>query len=302
MGVITRDQFSRIIGPSVATIVFNRLKRVPQEYERWINVKRSKRAFELDSKMAGLGPLVRKAEGAVYTFDEPLPGEEIKYVHQTFALAYRISQEMVEDEQWGLVNRLSNELGLSAGYNKNIQAFSVLNNGFNSAYVGFDGLPLFHASHTRLDGGTVQSNIGNTDVGTLGIQQAIEAAENMVNDRGMPVLGSQPKYLVHGPASIWATATTLDSAYDPNTPASNAINVISAKYNLLPVLVHFLTDSDSWFLLADKDAHDLNMYIRVDDQYKASDDPMTGDVMNMIRHRLSTGFGSWEGAWGSPGA
>jgi hypothetical protein len=302
MGVITRDMFSRIIGPSVAAIVFNRLKRVPQEYEKWINIRSSKRAFEIDSKMAGLGPLVRKVEGGVYTFDEPMPGDEVKYVHQTFALAFRVSEEMREDENWGIVNRLSNELGLSAGYNKNVQAFSVLNNGFNTAYVGFDGLPLFHAAHPRLDGGGTQSNVGNTDVGTLGIQQAIEASETLVNDRGMPVLGATPKYLVHGPASIWATGEVLGSQYDPNTPASNAINVISTKYNLVPVLVHFLTDPDSWFLLPEKGMHDLNMYIRVNDQTRSSDDPLTGDVMNMIRHRLSTGFGDWQGPWGSPGS
>jgi hypothetical protein len=302
MGAITRDSLSRVISPMIAAIYFNRLKRRPDEYSQWINIRSSKRAFEIDSKMAGLGNFVRKAEGAVFTFDEPLPGDEVKYVHQTFALAFRVTEEMREDDQWGIVNKMSNELAMSAAYNWNIQAFSVLNNGFNSAYQGFDNLPLFHAAHTRLDGGGTQSNIGNADVGTLGIQQAIEASENLVNDRGMPVLGAEPKFLIHGPASIWATGEVLGSEYDPNVAASNKINVIATKYNLVPKLVHFLTDPDAWFLLSSKEVHDLNLYRRVADQFRAADDPLTGDSLNMGRHRLSVGFGGWEGAWGSPGA
>ena len=299
--LITRDSLSRLVSPGIAAIYFNRLKGVGDEYQSWINIRRSKKAFEVDSNFGGLGPFVRKSEGAVYTFDEPLPGEEIKYVHQTFGLGFRVSEEMVEDEQWGLVNKLSNELANSAAYNKNVQAFSVLNNGFNTLYPGFDGLPLFSAAHTRLDGGATQSNLGATDVGTVGIQAAIEAAENMVNERGMPVR-AMPKYLIHGPSSIWATHETLGSELDPTTNSSNKINVLKSKFGIIPVLVHYLTDADSWFLLSEKGTHDLNMYIRVDDQFRASDDPLTGDSINTGRHRLSTGFGAWQGTWGSPGA
>ena len=111
-----------------------------------------------------------------------------------------------------------------------------------------------------------------------------------------------PKYLVHGPSSIWATGETLGSEYDPTTTSSNKINVVATKYNIVPVLVHYLTDSDSWFMLAEKSTHDLNMYIRVDDKFRGADDPWTGDSINTGRHRLSVGFGAWEGTWGSPGA
>lgn len=299
---ITRGKMSRFLAPGIATVFFNRLAQRPKEFDAWINQRRSTRAYEEDVQFGGLGAFVRKSEGGVYTFDEPIEGTPVRYIHNTFGLGFRVTEELVEDEQYGLINRLTKELAKSASANKEVLAHSVLNNGFNTAFRGFDGLPLFHTAHTRLDGGATVANRAavDADLSVAALQAAIEIFENTVDDRGLP-LNITPKWLVVGPANIWIANEILGSTQSPNDNR-NAINVIASKYGIQLVVSHWLTDPDSWFLLADKDEHDLNMFIRVDDQFNADDDPLTGDSINTARHRVSVGFGEFRGTFGSQGA
>jgi hypothetical protein len=296
----TRGKFSPLLAPGLAAIFFQQLKLRSTEHTKWINMKKSRRAWEEEYKLTGLGSMYRKAEGGVYTFDEPISGDTIKYTHLTYGLGFRVTQEMMEDDLYGVMQKMSKWLARSASLNKEVQAFSVLNNAFSASYVGLDGVSLCNTAHPRLDGGTAQSNKSSADFSMAELQTAIEAYENLTDDRGFKV-DVTPKFLVHGPSLIWEVNKVLGSEYEPGT-ADNDINVVRSKYNVIPVLVHYLTDSDSWYLLSDKSQHDMKMWTRVDDQFKNSDDPLTGDALFTSRHRLSVGFGDWRGVYGSPGA
>jgi phage major head subunit gpT-like protein len=300
---ITRGKLARALGPAAATVFFNRVKRRDPEYQKWIKVLRSKRAWEEYIHFAGLGPFVPKVEGRVYTFDEPIEGTPARFIHNTYGLAYRVTLEMVEDDDYGIINRLADELGKAAWYNKEVQAASVLNNGFNAAFVGHDGQPLFSTAHPTLGGGTASNRPAvHADIGVATLQAAIEAFENMTDDRGMPVM-MVPKHIVTGPAQIWTVQEILQSDYNPYaTDAGNAQNIIKSNYGLQLTVSHFLSDPDAWYLLSDKDDHELVMYIRVDDEFNSDDDVLTGDLINTGRHRLSTGFRDWRGAYASAGA
>lgn len=298
---ITRGKLARALGPAAATVFFGRIKRRDPEYSKWIKVLRSKRAWEEYIHFAGLGPFVPKVEGRVYTFDEPIQGNPARFVHQTFGLAYRVTQEMVEDDDYGIINRLADELGKAAWYNKEVQAANVLNNGFNAAYPGWDGKALFATDHPTLSGGVVSNRpAAGVDIGVSTLQAAVESFENMTDDRGMPVMMT-PKYLITGPAQIWTVNEILQSEYDPYS-ANNAKNILRSNYGITLIVSHFLSDTDAWYLLADKDDHELVMYIRVDDEFNSDDDVLTGDLINTGRHRLSTGHRDFRGAYGSPGA
>jgi hypothetical protein len=299
---IGRGKLSRLLAPGLAAIYFNWLKLRKPEYDAWINVKTSKKAYEEYYKMAGLGRYVKKGEGQVYSFDEPLPGDVIRYTHQTFGLGFRVTEEMWEDDQYGIMNRLSKELAKSAAHNKEVQAHSVLNNGWNTAYKGFDGKPLFATDHPLLDGSGVLANTPTTqaDLSPESLQAAVEYFETIVDDRGLPAQVT-PKKLIVGPQNMFTAYEILDTQQVPYGN-DNTVNVLATRYGITPHISHYLTDSDSWFLAADKSEHDLNIFIRVNDEYNAADDPLTGDSINTGRHRLSTGFGDFRGVYGSQGA
>ena len=248
--------------------------------------------------MTGLGPFVKKNEGGVYTFDEPLPGETIRYTHQTFGLAIRIFLEFVEDEQYGLMNRITAELGKAAALNKEQRAASILNNAFDVAYTGFDGLPLIHTGHTNIGGGTQSNRLAaDADLDIAPLAAAIQAFDLITDDRGVTDSRRPAKLVIH-PSNYMKAVEILETKTTPYS-ANNTVNVVSTKYNISIVVNHYLTDPDAWFLLASE--HDMNMFIRKDDSFHNADDPLTDDLIYTGRHRLSEGFGDWRGVYGSPG-
>lgn len=299
----TRGKFSPLLAPGLAAIFFRNLKDRPVEWSGWCPSKKSRRAYEEEYKVAGLGQFVYKAEGAVYTFDEPIPGDVIKFVHLTYALGFRVTEEMLEDDLYGVMNRMSKELSRSAALNKEVRAFSILNNAFSSSFTGYDGAALCADSHTLLNGSTLD-NLVTGDFSQDALQSALELFHAFTDDRGYKVL-VEPKVVMHSKGDIWEVNKVLKSEMEANT-ADNNINVIRTMFGLQPKLVHFLTDTDAWFVMADKGQIDeLNgarMYIRVDDQFRSDDDPLSGDAIFTGRHRVSTGFGDYRWVVGSQGA
>lgn len=297
-----RGSFGPLLTPGLKTIFFNQLKATKSVYDKWINVDSSSRAFEDDYKIAGLGQMVQKAEGAVYTFDEPISGDTRRYTHLTYGLGFRVTLEMYEDDLYAVMNRMSKELAKAAQYNKDVQAATVLNNAFNSSYAGYDSLELCSTAHVNLGDGATQANEPSTaaDFGLLALQAAIEAFEGWTDDRGFMV-DTEPKLLVHNTGDIWSAGEVLESEYVPDT-ADNTKNIVRSKYGIVPFHNKFLTDADAWFLLADKGSHDMKMYLRKDTSFNDAEDPLNDDMIYTARQRLSVGFSDWRGVYGSPGA
>lgn len=297
----TRGKFSPLLAPGLAGIFFRQLKIRKTEYTGWINVEKSSRAYEDEYKVAGLGQFMQKGEGAVYTMDEPLSGSTLRFTHLTYALGFRVTEEMLEDDLYGVMNKMSAELAKSASYNKDVQAAGVLNNAFSSSYTGLDGVELCSTAHVNLGGGT-QSNEPSSavDLDLPALQAAIEAFEGWTDDRGFKI-DATPKYLLHSAGDIWTAGEILESEFVPDS-ADNNKNIVRSRYGITPMLLKHKTDTDAWFLVADKGNHDMKMYLRVNDQFKNSDDPLNGDAIFTGRHRLSVGHGDWRGVYGSPGA
>jgi len=298
---MARGTFSPLLAPGLATIFFKKLKIRKTEYTQWINVKKSQRAYEDEYKMAGLGPFMQKGEGEVYSMDEALSGDTLRFTHLTYALGFRVTVEMLEDDLYGIMNKLSSELAKSASYNKDVQCASVLNNAFDSDYTGYNGIELCSIIQDDLDGGT-QSNhaAAAVDMDLPAVQAALEAFESWTDDRSF-IVDVKATWLVHATGDIWMAGELLESEFVPDS-ADNAKNIVRSKYGIKPMHLKHLTDTDAWFLVADKSGHDMKMYLRVNDQFKNSDDPLNGDAIFTARHRLSVGFGDWRGVWGSPGA
>jgi len=294
-----RGTFSALLAPGLASVFFDQLKVIPMEHPQWINVEKSSRAYEEEYKMAGLGQMVQKGEGAVYTADSPIPGGTIRYTHLTYGLAFRVTEEMLEDDLYGVMNRMSKDLAKSAAYNRDVQATSVLNNGFNSSFTGLNGVELFSTAQVDLDGGT-QANEPTTaaDLDLPALQAAIESFKGWTDDRSFQVV-SEPRWLIHATGDIWMANELLKTEKVPHS-ADNTVNIVKSMFGIEPKHLRHLTDTDAWMLLGVE--HDLKLYNRVNDQFRNSDDPWNGDAIYTARHRISAGFGDWRHAYGSPGA
>lgn len=303
MGVTRTTAFSHLLAPGLHEIFFNRYNQWPDEYTEIFNVLSSTRAYEEDAEAAGLGKLVSKGEGTGVTYDDPFQStNKQRYTHAAFGLGFRVTEEAYADDQYNILKKMPASLARSAKQTTEVEAWNVLNNAFNAAKTGLDGVSLCNTAHPniKLVGGPYSNRLAtDADLSVTSLQAAIELMEATTDDRDMPIM-LKAKRLIISPSNKWMARELLNSEKKPHT-ADNEINALSDE-ELKYFVGHYLTDSDAWFLVTDKSDHALNFYWRKRVAFDNSDDFDTGDAKFKATMRFSVGFSGWRGVVGTPGA
>lgn len=297
---MVKGAFSQLLAPGYRKVVFETYKERPTEGDKWINMEKAARAYLEDFPVAGFGTLVSKPEGGTVSYQDALQGNVKRYTWTTYALGFRITQEMMEDDLYGVMgNKMSKALGRSARNNFEIVAHSVLNNAFNTSFAGFvAGESLCSTSHATLRGGTFANRpTTDADLGLLSFQAGLESFHSLVDEAGLPVV-YVPKTLIYNIGDHWIANQILKTDKLPGGN-QNDINQ-AAKEGVGPMLSHYLTDPDSWFILCD--THDLNYFDRRPPTFSNTDDFDTGDAKFKLTRRNGAGFGDPRGVYGSTGA
>ena len=296
--VMVRGAFSKLLMPGFRKVVFETYKQRPIEGKMLVNTNSSKRAYEEDFPIAGLGTFQKKVEGGPIPYSDAKQGEAKRYVWTTYALGFRITQEMMEDDLYGVMgNKMSKALGRSARNNAEVVMHAPYNNAFNTAYSGFVAGESLCGTHTNLRTGTVQSNVGAADLDLISLQAGLEHFHGLTDEADLPILFT-PKKLIHSIGDHWIVSQILKSQYLPGGN-QNDINQV-AREGLTPHLSHFLTDPDAWFIQCDE--HDVNYWERRALTFGNTDDFDTGDAKYKATRRNGSGWGDWRGIYGSPGA
>jgi hypothetical protein len=303
---VTSGAFSELLAPGLYEVMFNEQENTPPSWMPILNVRNSKRAYEDDFKVAGLGSMVSKPEGIATTFDDPLKGNTVRYTHSSYGLGFRVTREMYDDDLYDIMEGMSAELSRAAAYKIEVDAWSVLNNAFSSSFLGEDGLALCSTAHTRLDGGATIANRPSTDVdfSFSAYQAGLDHFKSLVDDRGRPI-EMDPTTVILDPSFEWIAKEVMQSEHKPYT-ANNEINPVKSGDKSY-FLCRYLTDADSWFLVTPKrqknrrNGHDMKFWFRVRPEYANADDFLTGDAMFKTYARYSKGFSAWRGVYGSTG-
>jgi hypothetical protein len=297
---MTRGAFSNLLAPGYRKIVFETYKEKPLEGPKLVNMNTSKRAYEEDFPIAGFGTLVPKIEGGSVTYSDALQGVVKRYLWTTYALGFRITQEMMDDDLYGIMgNKMSKALGRSARNNAEVVMHSPYNSAFDTAVNGFEASKsLISTTHVTLRGQTVANRpASDVDFGLIPLQAALEHFHNLVDESGLPVLFT-PSKLIYNIGDHWLVSQVLKSQYLPGTNL-NDINQI-ANEGISPHLSHYLTDSDAWFVTCVN--HDINYFERRAATFSNMDDFETNDAKFKLTRRNGSGFGDWRGIYGSSGA
>lgn len=268
------------------------------EGDKLVNKNTSKRAYEEDFPIAGFGTLQKKVEGGPFTYQDAMQGDAKRYTWSTYALGFRITQEMMEDDLYGIMgNRMSKALGRSGRNNAEIVMHSPFNNAFDTAYPGFVAGEALCGSHVALRGAT-QSNVpaAAADFDILSLQAALEHFHQLEDESEIPAVFI-PRKVIHSVGDHWTVASVLKSQYLPGSN-QNDINQVSNE-GLTPHLSHYLDDTDAWFVQCGE--HDVNYWERRAFTFGNSDDFETGDAKFKATRRNGAGWGDWRGIYGSTG-
>lgn len=287
------------LDPGYRLVFFNWIKEHPWEYKGVFNVLNSERAYEEDLLNAGLGAVPEKPQGTPTTYDDPIQGNAVRYTHITYALGFRTTREMADDDLYGTIQKTIKSLARSAKHTLETIAWDILNDAFDSDRPGQDGVELCSTAHVMLDGST-QSNRPTTDIDltVTGLEQALDNFERQTDHRSLPI-AINAKWVVIPPELRWRATEIIESPQRSDTAneAKNAFMQMSLDWTMS----HYLTSSTAWFVTSNPDEHDMKMYERDGLEFKTADDFDTGDAKSWVRFRCSAGHTIWQGSWGSPG-
>lgn len=301
---MTRAQFIALMEPKLSNIWFNAYPQRPIEWAALLNTRTSSKAQITDHKLTGFGSLVLKGEGADITYMDAIDGQNKVYTPVRFGGGYKVTQELIDHELYGQVDKMEADLMGSAIDGQETIAANIFNGAFGTvdsdgySSTGFDGLQLCSTAHTRLDGGANIANRPSTDIdlSLTALQNAVIAFHNLKGDRGRTQV-VRPVKLVVSPEDVFTARELIESEYKPGT-ANNEINALKQE-GLSFFVSHYKTDSDSWFLLGDK--HDLNFIWDVKPRQAMKDDFDAEVVRRKIVQGFVVGHGDWRGCYGSAG-
>ncbi len=277
-------------------------KQHPEEWRGCYEVDTSNKPFEEDAVMSGFGAAQVKAEGGAVAYDQGAEGWSARYTHETIALAFAITEEAIEDHLYfKLAQKYSKALARAMQHTKEIKGAATFNNGFDSAYVGGDGIELLATNHPLLGGGTQSNELATpADMSETALEQILIQIRTCVDERSVPI-ALRPLGLILPPELEWEEIRLMKSDQRVGT-ANNDINAINSKgvFNE-PSIVTRLSDADAWFVKTD--ANDgLKHYNRVSIQKGKEGDFETGNVRFKSRERYSFGWSDFRGVFGSAGA
>lgn len=297
--VMATGNFAELLWPGIAQIWGNSYKMYPTKYTQFMKIKKSEKAFEKEQQITGFPKAAVKEEGNEAFFSAMYQGYQKEFRNLTYSIGAIITREMVEDDQYGQINRIPSMLSESMQKTKETVATNLLNNGFSTNLTP-DGVALFHASHPLVGGGTLKNTPTTaSDLTLTSLEQGIIDVRNFKDDQGLE-LDISVKTLVVPNELEFVAKKLLESNYIPGS-ADNDKNIVQG-YGINVVQTSFLTDTDAWFLITDVMDGALTMYERRSAEIDRDNDFDTDNLKIKTTERFSVGQADFRCAYGSPGA
>ena len=300
---ISRAQLLKELLPGLNALFGLEYAKYGEDQKEIYEQETSERSFEEETKLSCFGAAPVKTEGAAVEFDNAQEAFTARYSHETIAMGFAVTEEAMEDNLYdSLSSRYTKALARAMAYTKQVKAAATLNNGFNSAFTGGDGQPLFSTAHPLVSGGT-NSNRPSTgaDLNETSLEDSVIQIAAWVDERGL-LIASQPRKLIIPPALQFVATRLLETQGRVGT-ADNDINAL-VNNGSIPEgysVNHYLTDTNAWFLTTDI-PNGLKHFVRSPMATSMDGDFDTGNVRYKARERYSFGFSDPLGMFGSPGS
>ena len=297
---ISRAQLLKELLPGLNALFGLEYERYGEEHKEVYETETSERSFEEETKLSGFSAAPVKGEGTAISYDNAQEAWTTRYNHETIALGFSITEEAIEDNLYdSLSARYTKGLARAMAYTKQVKAAAVLNNAYNGAYVGGDGVSLLNSAHPLVNGGS-NANTPSTaaDLNETSLENAVIQIAAWTDERGL-LIAAKPKKLIVPPALQFVATRLLDTKLRVGTN-NNDVNAIENNGSIPEgyTINHFLTATNAWFLTTDV-PNGLKHFIRTPLQNSMDGDFDTGNVRYKARERYSFGWSDPLGIYGS---
>ncbi|MDD3414883.1 MAG: Mu-like prophage major head subunit gpT family protein [Lachnospiraceae bacterium] len=288
--------WAKLLEPGLRAVFYNTYNELPTQFDKIFKMKSSSKASEKELGMGAFTPWVERINDTDNVDYQKIgQGLERNYTHKEFASGFAVGKRLYEDEQYGIINGMAEDLGRAGRTKVEVDAAEVLNNAFTTNM--YDNKPLISADHPY-EGGLagVQSNLIEGALSDTKLKEAITKMRDLKDNGGKKIVLT-PDVLVVPPQLEWLALELTKSTLKPGT-ADNDINTLAGR---LKVFVYdYLTDSDAWFLL-DSKRHKLTFFWRIKPEFTRGKDTDNFVAKYNGRMRYSYGASAWQGVIGSSG-
>jgi len=301
MAIITTGSHPKNLWPGVAGFFGIAYQDHGDEWRDLVEVRDSSMNYEELVQNSGFGLASVKPQGQSISFDEDAQGYTARATHITYGLGYIVTREEIEDNQYESVSMdRALSLKISMVETKENVVANFLNRGFDSGFVGGDGVELFSVSHPSRAG--LQSNLLTAaDLSETAIEDGMIAVMGAQNDRGIKIK-LMPQSLHVARQNFYEAHRIYDSVLQNDT-AQNAVNVLKAT-NAFPKGIkmnHYFTDADAWFIKTNT-PKGMILWQRRSLEFTKDNEFSTENAMAKATERYSVIWGDWRCYWGNQGA
>jgi hypothetical protein len=300
---ISRAQLLKELLPGLNALFGLEYAKYGEEHKEIYETETSERSFEEETKLSGFSAAPVKNEGSAIAYDNAQEAWTARYVHETIAMGFAITEEAVEDNLYdSLSARYTKGLARGMAYTKQVKAAAILNNAFSGGPTYGDGQVLCSTAHPLVSGGT-NSNTPSTpaDLNETSLENAVIQIAAWTDERSL-LIAARPKKLIVPPALQFVATRLLETELRVGTN-DNDINALKNNGSIPEgyTVNHWLTDVNAWFLITDV-PNGLKHFVRSPMSTGMDGDFDTGNVRYKARERYSFGVSDPLGIFGSPGA
>lgn len=302
-GPITTGSHPKALWPGIHEWFGRQYGEHEVEYTKLFDIDTSsEKAYEEDVEVTGFGLAPVKPEGRAVSYDTESQGFTKRYTHVAYSSGYITTYEEMQDNLYEKVGkRRSGALAFSFRQTKENVGANVYNRGFNSSFVGGDGVELFSAAHPTKNG--TQSNIATvaSDLNEASLEDLVIQIMDSRNSRGLR-FSNKPRCLII-PRSLWFEANRIVRSTLQNDTANNALNVLKST-NTFPEGIkmnHYLSDQDAWFIRTNC-MYGMTCFDREIGEFMQDNDFDTSNAKAKKYERYSFGWTDWRQLFGNAGA
>jgi hypothetical protein len=301
-----RANFADALDPSFRKIYNEEYEKRPQMYSKIFTVGTSDKEFEKTSSITGFGLMSQVAEEGDFPEVSIYQGYDKTYTHLKYGGMFKITKEMVDDDQYNIMNAKPKSLAQSCADTVEFKASSVIRNSQVSGYNGPDGKRLLSTLHPREDGGSTQSNASSTGITVTetNIETGRLALRTQLNERGLPIISGEKPVILAGPALEKTLAIMLNSDGRPET-TDNDYNFYKgniANYMIWDWIGATVSGgSDTAWYMFYPSVNKLMFFWRIKPEFDQDVLLSTEVARYKASMRFSYGWDNWRGWWGSAG-
>ena len=302
--------------PDVYTPVYDRLlveryEQTEQKFDKlfYVDTDDSKQVDSSSISGQGIWELIQ--QGNPITEEDPVQMYNQSYVHDKYGIALKLSQEALDDDEYGVLKQTENEAGMGgegAAMRVETVCSDILNNATSTN--GADGVPIQDHQHPKNPNeSTTYYDNELTGADSALDHDAIEDMEilraaNLKNPKGNFIPVPANGYLVVPPA-LEGTADRMVSERATKRPGEliNDINRYAGKYE--PMMWQYLLNGSTtaWWIIYPS-MRGMRFYWRRKPSFDSYWDPTTESIVFNGKMRISVGWEGWgwRCLWGSVGS